>query len=185
MGEYTFKRAKIRKPETWTLSDTSLSRDGESITLSDVTEVMFEQAVAGRQWVTVFKLATGDKTHTLQCNDGAIGQSRQQFLALCNNTISQMATSGSAATVRQGKGAAIGGWMMVLAGLVFLFVGLFFIWSAFARGHGAVNFIIGGGAALLGAFFIKMGEPWKAQAPETLSDLNQRLVNIRAAVGTR
>ena len=183
MGEYTFKRAKIRSPETWTLNDGTLSRDGESIALSDVSEVMFEQAAAGRQWVTVLKLTTPSKTHTLQCNDGFAGENRKQFLALCNETVRTLAITGSSATVRQGKGAAIGGWMMVLAGLAFLIGGLFFIWSAFARGHGLVNFVIGAVAAIGGAFFIKLGEPWKAPPEEDLDALSLRLVNIRTAMG--
>lgn len=181
MREYTFKRAKIRKPETWTLSDTMLSREGESITLSDVTEIMFEVAAAGRLWVNVLKLKTETTSHSLQCNDTFTGQNRQQFLALSLATANQLAASGSSAIVRHGKGAAIGGWMMAIAGLAFVLMGMFFLYGSFQNGHGLLNYVFGGGAILLGAFIIKMGEPWKAAPKEELSDLAQRLLNIQLA----
>lgn len=183
MDQFTFKRAKIRSPETWTLTDETLSREGESITLSNITEVMFEVAMAGRVFVNVLKLTTDQKTHSLQCNDSFSGESRQQFLALCSATVSRLAVSGSSAKVRQGKGGAIGGWMMALAGLVLLFGGLFFAYASVANGHIFPNVIFGGGAALIGAFFIKMGEPWKAAPEESLNSLGDRLLNIRLAAG--
>ena len=179
MSNYTFKRGKIRQPETWTLTEASLSGDGEIITLADITEVMFEQAAAGRQWITVLKLVAGETTHTLQCNDSYAGPNRQQFMALVSDTVLQLSRSDSTATVRQGKGAAIGGWMMVLAGLAFLIAGLFFIYSGITNGGGATPIIIGGGAALLGAWFIKMGEPWKAPPALDIAGLSQQLANIR------
>ncbi|MEO0438983.1 MAG: hypothetical protein AAF098_19020 [Pseudomonadota bacterium] len=178
MGTYTFKRVKIRQPETWNLTDVSLSRDGETIVLDDITEVMFEQAATRIVWVTVMKVVTREKTYTLQCNDNFSGPNRQQFLSLVHDTVHQLSRSGSTATVRQGKGAAIGGWMMVFAGLVFLFGGLLFIKSVISGG-GATPFIIGGIAALIGALFVKMGEPWKAPPDVDLAGLSQQLANIR------
>ena len=181
MSAYTFKRGKIRAAETWTLDDTALSREGERITLSDITEVMFEQAVAGRQWVTVLKLAVADKTHTLQCNDTFAGQNRKQFLALAHDTVAHLNRTGSSASVRRGKGGAIGGWMMVIAGLALLLGSLYFIYGSFQNGHGAVNYVLGGGAALLGGALIKLGEPWKPLPDQTLGDLLLQITNLRVA----
>lgn len=181
MGTYTFRRAKIRKPETWTLTDDSLSRDSENIVLRDITEVMFEQTAARRLWVTVIKFVTEDKTHTLQCNDSFSGPNRQQFLALAYDTVQQLNRTGSSASVRQGKGALIGGWMLAIAGLALAIGGLFFLYAGITGGSGkAAPFVIGGGALLVGALFVKMGEPWKAQPDVDLAGLSLQLANIRA-----
>jgi len=186
MGEYTFKRGKIRGAETWTLSDTTLSRDSESIELADISKVMFEQASAGRQWVTVLKLAVGDKTHTLQCTDAFAGQSRHQFMALCADTASKLNTAGSPATVRQGKGNAALGWFFAAMGVVLFGLGLYwFISMALDDGGLGAALALGGIMMALGAFCIWVGSPWKKPPEQDLAALHQQLINIRAAMGAR
>lgn len=185
MTEYIFKRAKVRRPETWTLSEGILSREGESISLKDVSEIMFTQAIAGRQWVTVLKLTTDEKTHTLQCNDQHAGQNRRQFISLASDTVSAMKRLNPDVSIRQGKGALIGSVMLFLAGLTFLLGGLFFIYGSYQNGHGALNFILGGLAVAIGIWFIKLGEPWKPLPKQGLEGLQQFIMNTRMAMDER
>ena len=185
MRQFTFKRAKIRQPETWTLTNDTLSREGETINLRDVTEVMFEQATAGRVWATAMKITTPTKVHALQCNAPFASPVRKQFVDLCAATIGQLKANGSEADVRQGKAGSVGAWGLAIVGAGLLLFALIFLFTEVLQNTRGRGFGIGMSAVmgLLGAFLIWSGSPWKKPPEQDLAALHQQLTNIRAAMG--
>ena len=182
MKEFTFKRAPVRSSETWTLSGETLSRKEKSISLLEVSEVMFEQAAGPKAlWVTALKLASPNKTLVhLQCNDRFAGPQRQQFVALCLSVVTQLVSSGSTASVRQGMGTRILAWVMALGGLAFILFGGFMMYLGAAENDGVTPFIFGGIAILSGIFMIAIGAPWQTQPERDLAGLHEELQGLIA-----
>lgn len=181
MGSYTFRRARLRSSETWTVADTVLTGPSGTVDLGAARNARFAiNAAYKRLWHIQMIFEYDGRDVSLTCSDYPRRGDFHSALALASEVTEIYGRLNPGATIAPTAGDKIQTWFLTALAAAIIGGGLYKIADALTDDYG-VGFGVGlgGGVALLGLLLLWGVSPWQKRGMKTPGEVQTWIARVR------
>jgi len=182
MGDYLFKRGRLRSLERWAVSESELIGPVDRVDLGRASNARFSIAPVGRGFFTVQMIFELDGRNTsFSCTDTLHGGDLSSCLALASEVAETYGRLQVGATFATTRGERIQTWGLTVIAAAIVAAGLYKIAALWLSGR-IDGFGVGlwSSFVLVGLLLLWASSPWKKHPPKTATEVCAWIDRVRA-----